>query len=377
MDINLFNYTLPEERIAQRPAENRDGSRLLVYHRDSQEIEHRMFSDIVDYINKGDVLVLNDSRVIHARLIGVKESTGATIELFLVKSLPSPDGEAVWETLARPAKRLKEGDVVRFTPETSPPHTELSVTTDSQSGQSEQSADDFRAVVIGPTEGGGRIVRFEYTGDFEEAIERLGRMPLPPYIRREADSADAERYQTVYARAPGSVAAPTAGLHFTAPLLDRIRAKGAEIAFVTLHVGLGTFRPVKTAQIEEHEMHSEDYYISEETADIVSRAKAEGRRVICVGTTSVRTLESAADSTGGTGGIEDVKPGESATDIFIYPGYRFKIADALITNFHLPKSTLMMLISALAGREEMLRVYEEAVRLGYRFFSYGDAMFIE
>jgi S-adenosylmethionine:tRNA ribosyltransferase-isomerase len=357
MDINLFNYTLPEELIAQRPAEYRDGSRLLVYHRDSKTTEHRMFSDIVDYIGRGDVLVLNDSRVIHARLIGVKESTGAVIELFLVKSRPSPDGDAVWETLAKPAKRLKEGDVVKF-------------------------SDDFSAAVIGPTEGGGRIVRFCYSGEFEEQIERLGRMPLPPYIHREADSDDADRYQTVYAKLPGSVAAPTAGLHFTAHLLDRIWAKEAEIAFVTLHVGLGTFRPVKTERIEEHEMHSEDYYISEESADIINRAKAEGRRIICVGTTSVRTLESAAApapaaAVSFAATAAAVRPGEGSTDIFIYPGYKFKIADALITNFHLPKSTLMMLISAMAGREEMLRAYGEAVSRGYRFFSYGDAMFIE
>jgi S-adenosylmethionine:tRNA ribosyltransferase-isomerase len=345
MDINLFHYDLPEELIAQRPAETRDGSRLLVYHRDTNKADHRRFSDIVDYINPGDLLVLNDSRVIHARLIGVKESTGATIELFLVKSLPSPDGEAVWEVLAKPAKRLKAGDQVRF-------------------------SDDFRAVVIGQTDSGGRIVRFEFTGDFEEQIERLGRMPLPPYIRREADGADDERYQTVYAKAPGSVAAPTAGLHFTDELLDQIRAKGAGTAFVTLHVGLGTFRPVKTERIEEHEMHSEDYFISEPAADAINRAKAEGRRVICVGTTSVRTIESAADADG------IVHAGADATDIFIYPGYRFRIVDALITNFHLPKSTLLMLISALASREEMMRVYEEAVRLGYRFFSYGDAMLI-
>ncbi|MDR0817528.1 MAG: tRNA preQ1(34) S-adenosylmethionine ribosyltransferase-isomerase QueA [Clostridiales Family XIII bacterium] len=355
MDIKLFDYTLPEELIAQRPAESRDGSKLLVYHRDTKATEHRLFSDIADYIRQGDVLVLNDSRVINARLIGVKESTGAAIELFLVKARPAPPGDAVWETLARPAKRLKEGDIVRF-------------------------ADDFSAVIIGPSEGGGRIVRFEYSGEFEAAIERLGRMPLPPYIKREADRDDAQRYQTVYAKAPGSVAAPTAGLHFTTRLLDRIWEKGAEIAFVTLHVGLGTFLPVKAEHIEEHEMHSEDYFISEEAAEVIGRAKAEGRRVICVGTTSVRTLESAATvagGAGGTGAVHTVRAGEGSTDIFIYPGYKFKIADALITNFHLPKSTLMMLISALAGREEMLKVYEEAVSLGYRFFSYGDAMFIE
>ncbi|MDR2486885.1 MAG: tRNA preQ1(34) S-adenosylmethionine ribosyltransferase-isomerase QueA [Clostridiales Family XIII bacterium] len=352
MDLSLFDYDLPEHLIAQRPAERRDGSRLLVYNRQGGHVEHRRFSDIVEYIRSDDLLVLNDSKVIHARLIGVKEATGATVEIFLVKSMPDAGGGVVWETLARPAKRLRPGDTVAF-------------------------AEDFKAEFLERREDGGCLVRFGCAGDFAERLAALGKVPLPPYIRREADTEDELRYQTVYARVPGSVAAPTAGLHFTEDILAALRAKGASTAPVTLHVGLGTFLPVKTEDITEHRMHTEQYFVPEASAQRINRAKAEGRRIVCVGTTSLRTLEgSSAAGRGGEAGTQSLQAGEGSTDIFIYPGYRFRMAGALLTNFHLPKSTLFMLISAFAGREEMLRVYKEAVRESYRFFSYGDAMLI-
>ncbi|MDR0596637.1 MAG: tRNA preQ1(34) S-adenosylmethionine ribosyltransferase-isomerase QueA [Clostridiales Family XIII bacterium] len=388
MDISLFDYDLPDELIAQRPSEVRDGSRLLVLGRDNGIISHEHFFDIESHIREGDVLVMNDSKVIHARLIGTKQSTGARIEVFLVRKagagdrseaassnaiagagLPSSAGSPahggeIWEALVRPSKRVREGDTVVF-------------------------ADELRAELVGSTGDGGRLVSFECRGEFSETVERLGRTPLPPYIRREADESDDERYQTVYSKNLGSVAAPTAGLHFTDRLLDRIRARGAETVFVTLHVGLGTFKPVKAENIEEHRMHTEEYHIPAQAADAVNRAKAEGRRVICVGTTSVRTLESAAKPCeqgrvcgngfapdAGQGGGYRVSAGQGDTDIFIYPGYEFKLADAIITNFHLPKSTLLMLVSAFAGRERVLAAYEKAVRERYRFFSYGDAMLI-
>jgi len=353
--------------IAQRPAERRDQSRLLVYDRITGKTEHKNFSDILEYLRPGDLLVMNDSKVIHARLFGIKESTGAKIELFLIKK----SDKNRWELLAKPAKRLKSGDKVNI-------------------------ADNLYAEVIKKTEDGGLIVEFSDN----EKIEKYGKMPLPPYIRRDADKSDEERYQTVYSKTPGSVASPTAGLHITKELLEKAKKMGVQTAFVTLHVGLGTFRPVKTDLIEDHHMHSEEYFISEETAGKINQTKAGGRRVICVGTTSVRTLESAA-AEGTTSvqskvldttfmekapGIEkntgishknySIKPGSGKTDIFIYPGYDFKVCDALITNFHLPKSTLLMLVSAFAGHEEIMKVYNTAVKENYRFFSYGDAMLI-
>jgi S-adenosylmethionine:tRNA ribosyltransferase-isomerase len=377
MNVSDFDYELPEELIAQHPSEKRDESRLLVVNRATGEIRHEHFYDIEKYLKPTDCLVLNDSKVLPARLFGVKEGTGAKIEFLLTKRI---DGD-IWETMVRPGRRLKDGDRVRF-------------------------ADDFLAQVIEKSEGGTRIVRFEYDGIFMERLEEIGSMPLPPYIERPAEAGDKDRYQTVYAHEEGSVAAPTAGLHFTEELLERIRAKGVKTAYVTLHVGIGTFRPVKAERVEDHEMHFEEYEISEEAARIINETKAAGGRVIAVGTTSTRTCESAAcksaagfgssgdatsdDATAGdaTAGenvpdsnVADeryiVKAGHGSTGIFIYPGYEFKVIDSLITNFHLPKSTLMMLISALYDREKILAVYEEAIREKYRFFSYGDAMFIE
>ncbi|MBQ1906834.1 MAG: tRNA preQ1(34) S-adenosylmethionine ribosyltransferase-isomerase QueA [Firmicutes bacterium] len=342
MKVNDFDYELPEELIAQTPSEKRDGCRLMVIHRDSGLIEHRQFSDILEYLEPGDCLVMNDSKVIPARLFGVRESTGAHIEFLLSKRI---EGDR-WETLVRPGRRVRAGDTIVF-------------------GDGE-----LKARVLSNSEGGTRIVEFEYEGIFMEILERLGSMPLPPYIQRSAEEEDKDRYQTVYAREEGSVAAPTAGLHFTEELLEKARAKGVRTAFVTLHVGIGTFRPVKAERVEDHHMHFEEYTVSVETAETVNRTKAEGGRIICVGTTSCRTVESAADENG------RLVPGSSSTGIFIYPGYRFKILDCLITNFHLPKSTLMMLVSALYTREDMLAAYEIAVKERYRFFSYGDAMII-
>ena len=349
MHINDFDYELPEELIAQKPADKRDASRLLVVHRETGETEHRHFYDILEYLNEGDCLVLNNSKVLPARLYGIKDGTGAKVEFLLIKRI---DGDR-WETMVRPGKRLKPGDSVMFSEEPL-----------------------LKADIIDYGNDGTRIVEFSYDGIFMERLEEIGSMPLPPYIERQSENEDRDRYQTVYCREEGSVAAPTAGLHFTEELLEKARAKGVELAYVTLHVGIGTFRPVKCENIEDHSMHFEEYHIDEETADTINRAKAEGRRVISVGTTSTRTVESAAyfDE---EKGCWQVRSGENSTGIFIYPGYEFRIIDSLITNFHLPKSTLLMLISALYDREKILEVYQEAIRERYRFFSYGDAMFIE
>ena len=349
MHINDFDYDLPQELIAQTPAEKRDFSRLMVVHRSTGEVEHKHFYDIIDYLKEGDCLVLNNSKVLPARLYGKKEGTGANIEFLLIKRI---EGDT-WETMVRPGKRLKPGDTVSF-------------------------SDDklFRAHIIDYGDDGTRIVKFEYEGIFLERLEELGQMPLPPYIERENNSEDKERYQTVYAKNEGSVAAPTAGLHFTEELLEKAKAKGVKLAYVTLHVGIGTFRPVKVENIEEHHMHFEEYYVDEETADTINQTILAGGRIVSVGTTSTRTVESAAEFDEVSGKYL-VKAGHGSTGIFIYPGYEFKIIKSLITNFHLPKSTLLMLISALYNREDILRVYKIAVEERYRFFSYGDAMFIE
>ena len=335
-----FYFELPEELIAQTPLEKRDSSRLLHLNKLTGEMEHRHFYDLVDYLHEGDCMVFNDSRVLPARLIGARPS-GGSVELVLLRDL----GEGRWECLSRPGRKTKPGTEILF-------------------GDGE-----LKATVEAVAEGGNRIVRFDYEGIFLEVLERLGKMPLPPYIKEELQ--DGERYQTVYSREIGSAAAPTAGLHFTKELMEKIAAKGVKLCFVTLHVGLGTFRPVKAENIEDHEMHSEFCMVPEETSRIVTETKRKGGRVIAVGTTSCRTLESFA--------LEDGSlPVTSGwTNIFIYPGYRFKVMDALITNFHLPESTLIMLVSALAGREHILNAYNEAVKQRYRFFSFGDAMFIE
>ncbi|HYE69793.1 MAG TPA: tRNA preQ1(34) S-adenosylmethionine ribosyltransferase-isomerase QueA [Anaerovoracaceae bacterium] len=343
MHINDFDYYLPEEQIAQHPADRRDQSRLLVVHRDTEELEHRHFYDILEYLNPGDCLIMNNSKVIPARLFGVKEMTGAKVEFLLIKRIK----DDIWEAMVRPGKKLHVGDRVSF-------------------------AEDgvLSAKIIDHGEGGTRIVSFEYEGDFHEVLDRIGKIPLPPYIERESDEEDKERYQTVYCKEEGSVAAPTAGLHFTEELMEKARQKGVSIAYVTLHVGIGTFRPVKCETIEEHKMHFEEYEIDEDNAAIINETKKAGGRIISVGTTSTRTVESAAVADG------TVIAGRGNTDIFIYPGYQFKVIDSLITNFHLPKSTLLMLVSALYNRENILAVYKEAVEQKYRFFSYGDAMLI-
>ncbi|MDR2163466.1 MAG: tRNA preQ1(34) S-adenosylmethionine ribosyltransferase-isomerase QueA [Clostridiales Family XIII bacterium] len=348
MKVSLFDYELPKSLVAKRPPPVRGDSRLLVLHRESGIVEHRLFPDIASYLNPGDVLVLNDTKVIKARLIGKKEGTGARVELFLVRGAGRLNHYSEdWEVLARPAKRLKKGQTVLF-------------------------GEGLSAEILGSLPDGGRLVRFTFKGRFDDIVEKVGHVPLPPYLGREDEPADAERYQTVYADEPGSVAAPTAGLHFTDGLLDTLRMKGVTIASVTLEVGPGTFLPVKSDTVQEHRMHPERYFISDEAAREIGAAKAEGRRVVCVGTTSVRALESAATSDGPA----QVNAGRWETDIFIYPGYGFKVCDALITNFHLPKSTLLMLVSAFAGRGRVLAAYEEAVAERYRFFSYGDAMLI-
>lgn len=335
-----FYFDLPQELIAQDPLEDRSSSRLLVLERDTGAVSHHVFREITDYLNPGDCLVLNNTKVIPARLLGEREGTGAHVEVLLLKRRSGD----VWETLVRPGKKCKPGTGLIF-------------------------GDGLlRARVLETVEEGNRLIRFEYQGIWEEVLDRLGEMPLPPYITHKLK--DRNRYQTVYARYEGSAAAPTAGLHFTEELLGRIAAKGVSVAYVTLHVGLGTFRPVKEDNILEHHMHSEAYEVTGETADMINRTRQAGGRVICVGTTSCRTVESAADESG------LVHPGSRSTDIFIYPGYRFKVLDGLITNFHLPESTLLMLVSALAGRENVLGAYEEAIREKYRFFSFGDAMFI-
>lgn len=340
MKTSDFYFDLPEELIAQDPLEDRSASRLLVLNKETGETEHKIFRDIVNLINPGDCLVLNNTRVIPARLLGVKEDTGAHVEVFLLKKLTKD----TWETLVKPGKKLKPGARVVF-------------------------GDGLlKATILDTMEEGVRKVLFEYDGIFEEVLDKLGEMPLPPYITHKLK--DRDRYQTVYARYDGSAAAPTAGLHFTNELLAELEAKGVRIAYVTLHVGLGTFRPVKVDDVTNHHMHSEHYVVTEEAADIINSTKANGGRVICVGTTSCRTIESASDDTG------KVIPGESDTQIFIYPGYSFKVLDALITNFHLPESTLVMLVSALAGKDNIMKAYREAIDLKYRFFSFGDAMFI-
>ena len=340
MKTSDFNYDLPEELIAQTPADPRDSSRLLVYHRNTGAIEHRIFHDVIDYLNPGDVLVVNQTRVIPARLYGVKEGTGGAIEFLLLRRLNLTD----WEVILKPGKKAKPGARFVF-------------------GEGE-----LRAEVLSMAEDGGRTVRFEYEGVFEDVLDRLGQMPLPPYIHEKLE--DKSRYQTVYAKVDGSAAAPTAGLHFTPELLERVRAKGVEIVPVLLHVGLGTFRPVKEEDVANHHMHSEYYEVTPEQAERINAARARGGRVVCVGTTSVRTLETVATEDG------IVHPGSGFTQIFITPGVKVKAVDALITNFHLPQSTLLMLISALMGREEALRTYEIAVKERYRFFSFGDAMMI-
>ena len=340
MKTSDFYYDLPKELIAQDPLTDRSSSRLLVLDPVSGNISHRVFTDITDYLKAGDCLVLNDTKVIPARLLGTKEDTGAAVEVFLLKR----KSEDTWETLVRPGKKLRPGAKVLFGDGT------------------------LCCSIIDQLPDGNRIVKFEYDGIFEEILDRLGQMPLPPYITHKLT--DKNRYQTVYARCEGSAAAPTAGLHFTKELLEKIAEMGVKLCFVTLHVGLGTFRPVKAEDISDHVMHSEWYEITDEAAKMINDTKASGGRVICVGTTSCRTIESAA----GADGIVCAKSGQ--TDIFIYPGYEFKVLDALITNFHLPESTLLMLVSALAGKDNIKRAYEEAISMKYRFFSFGDAMFI-
>lgn len=336
-----FYFDLPEELIAQDPLEDRSSSRLLVLDKETGETSHHIFKEVINYLNPGDCLVLNNTKVIPARLIGHKEDTGAAIEVLLLKRKEND----IWETLVKPGKKCKPGTKIVFGERL------------------------LHATVLETVEDGNRLIQFSYEGIFEEILDKLGEMPLPPYITHKLQ--DKNRYQTVYAKYEGSAAAPTAGLHFTKELLKQIEEKGIDIAYVTLHVGLGTFRPVKVDNILEHHMHSEFYQVTKEAADKINKAKKEGHRVICVGTTSCRTVESAADENG------MVKEGCDNTEIFIYPGYKFKVLDALITNFHLPESTLVMLVSALAGREHILNAYEEAIREKYRFFSFGDAMLIK
>lgn len=337
MLVTDFDYDLPQELIAQHPMEPRDHSRLLVVDKKTGEIEHKHFYDLVNYLKPGDVLVFNDTRVIPARLHGTKD-TGAHVEVFLLTRRDATD----WEVLVRPGKKLQVGAKINF-------------------------SDELSCEVIEHTDFGGRVVRFKYDGIFEEILDRLGETPLPPYITAPLE--DKERYQTVYNRERGSAAAPTAGLHFTKELLQKIKEIGCEEVFVTLHVGLGTFRPVSEAKIEDHKMHKEFYTVSQEAADAVNKAKAEGRRIIAVGTTAVRTLEAA-------GADGQLHAGSSWTNIFIYPGYKFRLVDDLVTNFHLPQSTLLMLVSTLSTREIMLQTYKKAVEEKYRFFSFGDAMLI-
>ena len=338
MLLSQFSYHLPGERIAQHPLEERDQSRLLVLERQSGALEHKRFYELTDYLEPGDTLVFNNTRVIPARLIGTRADTGGKVEVFLLNRLNDTD----WETLVKPGKRARPGMTITF-------------------------GDELGCEIVDTTDFGGRVVRFSFTGVFEAVLDRLGETPLPPYIHERLS--DSERYQTVYATQRGSAAAPTAGLHFTPPLLERIAAKGIHLAYVTLHVGLGTFRPVSAEKITDHVMHREFYTIPEATARIVNETRARGNRVIAVGTTSVRTLETVGQS-------GEVQAGSGYTNIFIYPGYRFRIVDGLITNFHLPESTLLMLVSAFAGREQVLGAYETAIKEEYRFFSFGDAMLI-
>ena len=340
MRVDDFDFELPKELIAQDPLTDRSSSRLLALDRDTGEIRHDVFSNIKEYLRAGDCLVINNTKVIPARLYGKKEQTNAAIEILLLRRLSSD----AWECIVRPGKKARPGAVISF-------------------GDGR-----LKGEIAGSASDGNRMIIFKYDGIFEEILNELGEMPLPPYITHKLE--DKNRYQTVYAKYDGSAAAPTAGLHFTNELLDEIREMRVDIAEITLHVGIGTFRPVKTENVDEHIMHSEVYAVDETAAGKINAAKERGDRVVCVGTTSVRTLESVADASG------HIKPSRGSTDIFIYPGYSFKTVDALITNFHLPKSTLLMLVSALAGRENVLNAYKEAVREKYRFFSFGDAMFI-
>lgn len=342
MKVDIFDFDLPEELIAQTPLENRSASRLMVLNKETGEVSHHSFKQITDYLHAGDVLVLNNTKVLPARLMGEKVDTGAKIEVLLLQQL---EGDR-WETLVKPAKRIKQGAKITF-------------------GDGR-----LTAVCVEELEHGGRVLEFSYEGIFYEVLDDLGKMPLPPYIKEQLD--DQSRYQTVYAKERGSAAAPTAGLHFTTELLEKLAAKGVQIAYITLHVGLGTFRPVSVDDIDEHEMHAEYYQMSKETAELLNQAKANGQRIISVGTTSTRTLETIASANDG-----QFVESSGWTDIFIYPGYHFRGIDGMITNFHLPKSTLIMLISALAGREHVLQAYEMAVNEQYRFFSFGDAMFIQ
>lgn len=340
MKTSDFYFDLPEELIAQTPLKDREKSRLLVLDKNNGDIQHKNFYDVIDYLNEGDLLVLNNTRVIPARLLGKRENTGGKVEFLLLNNIEGDN----WETLVKPGKKAKIGDVIEF-------------------GEG-----ILKAEIIDIKEGGTRIVKFIYKGIFNEILDKLGEMPLPPYITEKLD--DRERYQTVYSKVEGSAAAPTAGLHFTEDLLEKIKNKGVKIAYITLHVGLGTFRPVKVDDVEGHNMHSEFYEVSKETAELINSVKQSGKKVISVGTTSTRTLESVSDDDG------KIKESKGWTDIFIYPGYKFKAIDGLITNFHLPESTLVMLVSALAGKENILNAYEEAIKEKYRFFSFGDAMII-
>ena len=340
MKTSDFYFDLPKELIAQDPLEDRSASRLLVLNKETGEMEHRIFKDIVEYLNPGDCLVINDTKVIPARLFGSKVGTDAKIEILLLKRREND----IWETLVKPGKKVRPGTKIAF-------------------GEGL-----LMGEVLEVAEEGNRLIRFTYDGIFEEILDQLGQMPLPPYITHQLK--DKNRYQTVYAKHDGSAAAPTAGLHFTPELLEKIKEKGVSIAHVTLHVGLGTFRPVKVEDVTAHHMHSEFYVVEEDQAELINRTKTEGGKVVCVGTTSCRTIESAADDQG------ILHAGSGWTDIFIYPGYRFKILDRLITNFHLPESTLLMLVSALAGKEHIEAAYKEAVKEKYRFFSFGDAMLI-
>ena len=340
MKTSDFYFDLPKELIAQDPLEDRSASRLLVLNKETGEMEHRIFKDIVEYLNPGDCLVINDTKVIPARLFGSKVGTDAKIEILLLKRREND----IWETLVKPGKKVRPGTKIAF-------------------GEGL-----LMGEVLEVAEEGNRLIRFTYDGIFEEILDQLGQMPLPPYITHQLK--DKNRYQTVYAKHDGSAAAPTAGLHFTPELLEKIKEKGVRIAHVTLHVGLGTFRPVKVEDVTAHHMHSEFYVVEEDQAELINRTKTEGGKVVCVGTTSCRTIESAADDQG------ILHAGSGWTDIFIYPGYRFKILDRLITNFHLPESTLLMLVSALAGKEHIEAAYKEAVKEKYRFFSFGDAMLI-
>ncbi|MBU5350266.1 tRNA preQ1(34) S-adenosylmethionine ribosyltransferase-isomerase QueA [Paenibacillus lautus] len=342
MNVDLYDFELPEHLIAQTPLLDRSSSRLLTLDKQSGDIRHQTFADIIDYLNPGDTLVLNDTKVIPARLFGAKEDTGAKAEVLLLKNM----GQDRWEALVKPGKKLKKGNVISF-------------------GDGK-----LKAVIEEEGEMGARSLSFSYEGIFQEILDELGQMPLPPYIKEKLD--DRDRYQTVYAKHEGSAAAPTAGLHFTEALLEQIQAKGVDIAFITLHVGLGTFRPMSVDQVEDHVMHEEYYSLSQETAELLNETKRRGGRVIAVGTTSCRTLETVGSERNG----EPLRESSGWTSIFIYPGYAFTVVDALITNFHLPKSTLVMLVSALAGREHIMKAYKEAVEKEYRFFSFGDAMFI-